>query len=184
MKPVCFLDLDGVLVDFVKGAYKLHSQPYDPAARIPYDFMSTFGISNNEFWAPMDFDFWAGLGWTTEGKELLRGLERLFGQENIVLLTSPCLTVGSVEGKIEWIRQNLPAYSRQFFVGPCKHLAAGPDKILIDDHDDNCIKFLAYGGHARLVPRPWNAEKNGTEQGLFDINQFLYVTERIVGKLL
>ena len=37
-----------------------------------------------------------------------------------------------------------------------KHFCARPDALLIDDSDHNVEAFLAHGGQAILVPRPWN----------------------------
>ena len=130
----------------------------------------------------MGHGFWAYVEWTLVGKELLAGLERLFHGE-VVLMTSPCDTEGSVSGKVEWIRRELPAYSRRFFVGPCKHAAAGPGKVLIDDHDANVDMFKSHGGRAVLVPRPWNQDKWKTKAGLFDPEWVLNDAERIVGEI-
>ena len=175
MDPVCFLDMDGVLVDFVAGAHKVHGKTYEYKS-VTWEFMKHFGVSNNDFWAPMGFDFWADLPWTKEGPELLRGLERYF-PESIVLMTSPCLTVGSVEGKVEWIRRNMPNYARKFFVGPAKHLAAGPGKVLIDDHDNNVDLFRLYGGNAVLIPRPWNRLADFAPDGHFVPDDILHEIE-------
>jgi len=40
--------------------------------------------------------------------------------------------------------------------GSEKWLMAGLDRLLIDDADHNIDKFVQYGGHTLLVPRPWN----------------------------
>lgn len=160
MTPVCYLDMDGVLVDFVAGACQVHrSTLYLEPHLVTWDFWKTMGHTEAEFWAPMGFNFWADLNWTSEGSELLKRIEDIFG-ENVVLMTSPCDTIGSVEGKVEWIRRNCPTYSRRFFVGPPKHLTAAPSKLLVDDSDDNISKFKAAGGQAVLVPRPWNASRH------------------------
>lgn len=158
MKPVCFLDLDGVLVDFVGGALAMHGK-HIPPAEVRWDFPSQVGfdgVNAAAFWAPLGRDFWAGLGWTADGRGILAAVEDAFGPERVCLLTSPCLTPGCAEGKLDWVRRELPGYARRVLVGPCKHLLAGPGKLLVDDHDANCEAFAKAGGASVLVPRPWN----------------------------
>ncbi len=177
MGKVCYLDLDGVLVDFVSGALREHNRTL-PAKDVRWDFPGQIGFVQGAkdplFWAPLGYQFWATLDWTPEGRALLAGVETIFGEENVVLMTSPCATDGAVEGKVAWIKRRIPQYSRRFFVGPCKHLAAGPGKILIDDHDDNCAKFALGGGVALTPPRPWNMRiGESDDEGRFDVLAFL-----------
>lgn len=158
-KPVLYLDLDGVLVDFVRGALRAHGQ-YIPFPDVRWDFWRQMDGSNGEmteieFWKPMGRSFWEHLPWTPEGKNFLALLEAIAG-DRIVLLTSPSDNDGAVDGKIAWIKRELPAYTRRFFVGPPKALAASPMKILVDDYGVNVEKFNDEGGRFVLVPRPWN----------------------------
>ena len=162
MKPVCFLDLDGVLVDFVGGALAMHGK-HIPPAEVRWDFLTQIGfdgVNDERFWAPMGRDFWAGLGWTADGRAILAAVEEAFGAEQVCLLTSPCLTPGCAEGKLDWVRRETPGYARRVLVGPCKHLLAGPRKLLVDDHDANCEAFNRAGGASVLVPRPWNTRRD------------------------
>lgn len=149
------LDMDGVLVDFIGGAYGLHQRPMPDA--VPWRIWEEMGLTEEEFWAPMGHDFWANLPWTPEGQLLVRQLELMVGAENICLLTSPCLTPGCAEGKLAWIGRHLPQYRRQYLLGPAKGFAAGPGKVLVDDHEKNVADFRSMGGGAVLVPRPWNS---------------------------
>lgn len=165
-QPVCYLDLDGVLVDFVAGALAIHGADIEPG-QVRWDFWTQLGMDESAFWAPMGFDFWAGLGWTAEGKELLHGVEAIFG-EKVLLMTSGLLP-GAVEGKATWIRRELPEYTRRFFVGAAKHLTAGPGKVLLDDHDGNTDRFAAHGGRAVLVPRSWNRRRAEAHGGRFNV---------------
>lgn len=149
---ICFLDMDGVLVDFsgaVENAYGIKMDRWDFDDFIP-------GVTKEEFWLSCTEEFWANLPWTEEGKDILRIVENFFGKDNICLLTTPCLTKGSMEGKRRWIEKHLPGYLDQFLMGKPKHFCAGPQSILIDDSDKNINKFLYYGGRAILIPRPWN----------------------------
>lgn len=183
MQKVCYLDLDGVLVDFVGGSLKLHGK-HIPPSEVLWDFPQQVGFAGtwvSEFWDPLGHQFWANLKWTFEGPSLLASLEKLFGAENVVLMTSPCETPGSVEGKVEWIKKHCPGYARRFFVGPPKHLAAGPNKVLVDDHEGNTDKFEQHGGRTVLVPRPWNRRKPETcPLGRFDVGRLVEELERVV----
>lgn len=168
---VCYLDMDGVLVDFVSGSLRYHGK-HLPMSEVRWEFPKQVGFSGTwaaEFWDKLDFDFWANLEWTPEGRDLLWVVEQKFG-DNVILMTSPCDTPGSVEGKIAWIKNNLPKYRRKFMVGPAKHLTAGPGKVLVDDHEGNTDKFVEHGGRAVLVPRPWNRRLPETDaNGCFSV---------------
>lgn len=168
---VCYLDMDGVLVDFVGGSLRYHGKHLAPAD-VRWEFPTQVGFSGtwaSEFWDKLGFDFWANLEWTHEGKDLLYAIEEKFG-DNVILMTSPCATAGSVEGKISWINSNLPKYARKFMVGPAKHLTAGPGKLLVDDYEGNTDKFVEHGGRAVLVPRPWNRRIGETDSlGRFNL---------------
>lgn len=168
MTPVCFLDLDGVLVDFVGGAFAAHGRSI-PMPDVRWDFPSQIGFergaSDPAFWELMGRDFWANLDWTPEGQATLEAVEKVFGHDNIAVMTSPCDTDGAVEGKVAWIKKHLPKYRRCFFVGPAKDLAAGSSKVLIDDYQANASSFVARGGLSVLPPRPWNSRKNETLDG-------------------
>lgn len=177
---ICYLDLDGVLVDFTAGALAVHGKHLEPAD-IRWDFNEQLDLTPDQFWRPLDAAFWAGLGWTHEGRDLLAEIERLFG-ERVVILTSPCKTAGAVEGKVEWIRKHLPAYYRRFLIGAPKHLVAGPDKILVDDHNGNVRKFVSHGGRAVLVPRPWNALRVATTGGRFNVQEVVREIEELAGE--
>jgi hypothetical protein len=168
---VVFLDLDGVLVDFVGGAFAHHGKSL-PMREVRWDFPKQLGFEDawaESFWAGLGYDFWANLDWTAEGQALLAQLEGLFG-DRIALLTSPAKTSGCAEGKLAWIGRHLPKYARRYFIGPPKELIAGPGKILVDDHEENTRKFAAAGGRAILVPRPWNCRRHETDnEGRFNV---------------
>ncbi len=156
-EPVCFLDMDGVPVDFWAGALALHGRSV-PYAEREWDIAGQLDIPAPAFYGPMDRTFWANLPWMPDGRKLLGAVEAIFGN-NIAIMTSPIQTAGCIDGKIDWIKANAPQYSRRFAVCPAKHLMAGPGKILLDDHDDNIDRFLGAGGRAVLVPRPWNRRR-------------------------
>lgn len=148
-------DMDGVLVNFVKGALKFHGR--EDYVVDHWDFDTKICETPNEFWKDLGFDFWANLEWTPQGQELLARLIEIVGKDNICFLTSPCLTIGSIEGKIEWLRRNIPDMSRQFAICPMKQAFAHPKALLLDDSDVNIEKFEKSGGKTITVPQLWNS---------------------------
>jgi hypothetical protein len=171
IEPTLFLDLDGVLVDFHRAAYQTFGYTTDSSIET-WNFWEVWGMTAEDFWAKLDADWWATLPWTFEGRDFLGVVEQLFGVENIVLLTSPPSINASaaLHGKARWIEKNLPRYARQYFLGSPKGHAASPGKVLADDLGANTQKFLAGGGHAVLVPRPWNLRRAELDEwGRFEI---------------
>lgn len=159
MIPAVFFDLDGVLADFVRGAFRLHGREV-PFRTVQWDFCTQLGFNgptDPAFWSPMDRVFWAGLDRHEDGFVLLRAVERMLPKERIGLLTSAMNGDGCIDGKRDWVARHLPEYLPRLFTGISKELFAGPGKVLVDDRDENCAAFRAAGGTDVLIPRPWNA---------------------------
>ena len=171
------VDLDGVLVNFVKGALAVHGKKL-PYAETQWNFFDQIGVEITEFWKPMDFHFWATLEWFPGGQELLEGLISRYGYDRICFCTSPCDTICSVEGKIEWIRRNAPAkLRRNYMITPVKQFAAR-GSVLIDDRPQNCYDVRDNGGKFVMVPQPWNLRWNGK---MYDPRVLLCEVEATVG---
>ena len=156
MNKQIMLDLDGVLVAFLKGAGEFHNISLDPYPQ-PGEWClgpKIIGMSLKDFWSPLGHDFWANLGWWPDGGAILKLCIDAVGWKNICLLTSPTLVPGCASGKMEWIQKNIPKLSRQFMIGPAKHFCDNGKRILIDDADHNLKKWT---GPKILVPRPWNS---------------------------
>lgn len=159
-----FLDMDEVLVDFVGGLHRKFNKPFDPdnwpytLGRDGYMFFADMGITREEANEKCDYLFFASLHWTSYGKELLRLLEDQFKQEDIFLLTRPMGHPGSVAGKVAWAREHLPRYEQQTIITTAnKSLLAAPDRLLIDDCDDNVEQWRnACCAPAIVVPCWWN----------------------------
>ena len=169
MIKTVFLDVDGVMVDFIGGLHRAMDAPYsyDPYpykkglwnmldAIRPFDF-TPIVPSFEECDACCTQEFWANLKWMHDGCDILRLTTNIFNPDDIFLLTTPMPNVGSASGKVEWIRKNLPAYKDKIFITTAsKSTVASPDTLLIDDRDKNVEDFRAAGGHAILIARPWN----------------------------
>ena len=157
------LDMDGFLVDFVGGVCRWHTvpNPYDnPKNHGIYDIEKVIGIHGAEFWNPLGEEFWATLEPMPQMLEIIDIFTRLYGQDNLCLLTQPILTPGCIDGKMRWIKKYLPAFRRRFLIGPAKEFCAHADSILFDDSERNISKFEAAGGNALLVPGLWNRKHN------------------------
>lgn len=88
---------------------------------------------------------------------LLERCAELVGHEEVFLATTPTKDPQAHADKLHWIWDNLPEWiHRQYFITPRKWLLGKPGVVLFDDHLENCENFVAEGGEALLVPRPWN----------------------------
>lgn len=155
----CFLDMDGVLVDFIGGvlrAFNIKDNPYDDITNYGKKIINALNISSKKFYNALDYNFWKDLNWTKEGKNILELIEKYFGKSNICLLTAPTRNIGCIPGKLKWVEENLPEYKNQILIGKAKYFCAAPNKILIDDNRENIQDFINYGGNGILVDRPWD----------------------------
>lgn len=167
----CLLDADGIIVDFNRGACELFNKHPSTATR--WNFWNDWGMTDQEFWSHLGEEFWANLPFTVEGEWIADMVIKKFGVNNVCILTSPCSTHGCVEGKIRWIKKNLPQLRRQFLVGPRKEFCARPDHLLIDDYEENTEAFSLRGGQTFLFPRPWNNRREEVNNGLNLLKEFL-----------
>ena len=155
------MDMDGVLVDFVKGMMGAHGlpDPYADGTFTSFYFDKAWGVKPEKFWGVANRPFWANLDWTPDGRDILAELESRVASDDVCLLSSPCSQDGCVDGKLDWIKQHVPQFRRRFLFGPRKEFCAAPNRILIDDSEDNADAFAEAGGKCILVPRPWNRNR-------------------------
>lgn len=174
-----FLDVDGVLADFVGRACECHGVEniyLDPKNK-GYECMHRrMGITSSEFWEPLKGNkFWRDLDVLEEGVKTLAFLEDTFGRDNIFLLSKPADDIGYFIGRYEWIHKNFPKYLQRTFLHKQKHMFAGSSSLLIDDSIDNCELFQENDGTAFLYQQPWNDKGNFHPNGLL-----LYSKEAIL----
>lgn len=111
-----------------------------------------------EFWKTLPRAVWAELPKSPQFDCLIKWAENFVGRENVCILTTPTKCPDSLAGKLEWIHKYLPDWlHRQYLMGPRKNFCARQDTLLIDDSDHQVDAFRAAGGHAILIPRPWNS---------------------------
>lgn len=155
----CILDLDGVLVDFVGGCFKLFNTINPTWSPGVYGVEKVIGVTLDELWEEIDkygSQFWSNLKWTLDGRQILHMLELYFGRGNIVICTKPSRNPEAASGKVRWIQSNMPGYAKRFLIGPAKEFCAAPNHYMVDDSEINVDKFIAHGGNAFLLPRVWN----------------------------
>jgi 5'(3')-deoxyribonucleotidase len=153
----CFVDMDGVLVDFVGGALRRHNREVENWPAGEFNMAKVLAMPKRQFWDGLGrAEFWATLEATPEAHELIALLEAEFGSWELCILSSPTRDPQCAAGKVEWLQRCLPEYQRRFLIGPEKRFCAGPECLLIDDADHNVDRFREAGGCAILFPRPWN----------------------------
>ena len=166
-KPIVYLDMDGVIVDFVSGLHRALGLPYSvkeyphPAGvyeMFPHAVSATVGRHTMESLLAgcSTVSFWENLRWDPLGGEILEIIES-YGDE-IYLTSYPMKDPCTWLGKLRWIDKHIPQYNNKVILMTAhKQLLAKPGTILVDDRDDNVDKFCAAGGSGYLVPQPWNS---------------------------
>jgi len=156
------------MADFTAGASRLHGvpnphdEPDSPRGNAAWDTIELIGKTPEDFYAPMGFEFWAGLDKTPEADAIMFLARQYFGDGNICFLTAPIRTSGCIDGKLAWARQHYPdipvLFSSRAASGgePPKHFCASKNSVLLDDRQKNVFDFRDAGGVGWVVPRPWN----------------------------
>lgn len=159
IQKIC-LDQDGVLADFVGAACRAHarSSPFeDPANRGAWDIAKLWGISEEDFWAPLQGEnFWVNLEKTPEADMIVAAAQKMVGVANVCILTTPDQSAHCIPGKRAWMAKNFPYLAKQMIFTGVKRFLAAPNTLLIDDGEHNVDPFRGAGGNAILVPRMWN----------------------------
>lgn len=168
----CYLDLDGVLADWVKAAAAVHGfnleeliSRWTPGH---YDMKPATNMTSFDFYKPMkDERFWVNIPKMPEFALIVGEAVRIFG--DVFILSKPLYhgpgildaIIPSTAGKLTWIKQNLKGfYPDRIIITAAKEECAGPDKVLFDDCDQHIMRWQAAGGLGYLVPRHWNSAFN------------------------
>ncbi len=167
----CFLDLDGVLADFVCGALKLHGKQM-AYADVRWDFHASVGMSQEAFWLALGEEFWQSLDRTPEFDAIIQTVLERFEPAKVFILSSPCQTAGCVTGKARWVEKHLPQFARRLLLTNDKEIFAGSG-VLIDDSESNWQKWTQAGGRCFLFPRPWNMQRDEEARAVENLKAFL-----------
>jgi 5'(3')-deoxyribonucleotidase len=161
-----FLDIDGVMADFVTEACKVHNRPIPNFIKEEnLDLSELFHMNKFEFYDKMGEQFWVKLPLIEDALKIEKLIEDKFGKEKIWFCTSPVTTYGCLEGKRQWLFANFYDYRSKFIITANKAVCAYPDTLLLDDRSKITELFIENGGNAILVPRAWNklADENTLE---------------------
>ena len=186
MSKQIFLDLDGVLVDFVGGLHHRLGIPYStcpyPYAPGNYDLFSSIAARGKDLKRSDIYnichtsEFWASLDWDVAGRDILDVVSLHFTKPNIHVCTSPMHNPDAWAGKVRWFDKHLSKFVGDMIVTSApKHLLARPGSVLLDDKDSNVEEFRDSGGSAFLIPQPWNKARHhfGYTSWLSDLSKFL-----------
>ena len=158
-----FLDMDGVLCDFVSDALSYWGMTLEDliAAGVwqpgEYDICQVIDIPPPTFWSLLDskgYDFWGDLApypWLNDLINLVTSY-----CDNCFIVTFPTGS-NSAAGKLRWVREHLPAWEDRVILTKHKYLLAAPDRLLIDDSGTQIDRFYYAGGKTILFPQHWNS---------------------------
>ena len=154
-----FLDMDGVITDFIGGVCRVFNKPYPyPEVTKDYTFWDAWpDVSFKDVDAVCTQEFWHNLEWERDGQDIFKAVLDKIRLEDIYFVTQPMPNIESPTGKWMWVRDNFPGFLTHVIITQApKGLLAQSSALLIDDKDENVIEFRKAGGNAILVPRPYN----------------------------
>lgn len=139
------IDMDGVVVDFLKGAY--NAGIFNPET----------GEMDEQKLVEADEQFWANLPVLTEGLWLYSRLYAFSKKNDLTLyVLSHAINEAAKAGKREWIQKNLHTNPMEIVLvarRSDKKDFADPDTLLIDDYPKTCEEFVSNKGHAVVFHR-------------------------------
>lgn len=150
-----YLDCHGVLADLMAAIIRRYRLRYVDYPRGEYDISKIIG--RDVPWAEFTANWWANLPRTAEASALVE-LGYHYASE-VRVLSAPCSSECAA-GTWAWVAANYPLKT---LLMEDKYLLAGPDRVLIDDKDENIDKWIDAGGIGILVPRPWNSAYHVTD---------------------
>ncbi len=128
-----FLDLDGVIVDWVGSTKKvLNIKSLKPFNRAKSDQHTIIDAQGLEFWSEMP--------WIKDGKQLWNFVKKF----KPTILSSPRSYKFAPEGKKIWIKRELGSIN--VILSNNKSKFAKSNRILIDDYDKNINAWEKRGG--------------------------------------
>lgn len=152
-----YIDMDGVIADFVSSALAVHNFPkdmYKPCG--DYHMENQLGVSQREFWDKIDKageDFWVNMepfSWTEDLIKVVSDLDEW------MILSAPSRNPQCLSGKMRWLHKQFGSKFHDVIFCPAKkkYLLADDFSILIDDSDKNCSDWGER--FSILFPQPWN----------------------------
>ena len=169
-RKILYLDLDGVLAQFVPAVCDVHG--IDLSSLAPkwgagnWNMEEVMGVSAEEFWRPINekgYQFWYDIEpypWAADILGAASELERE-GRVDVFYLTTPSQDSQCAAAKIDWVVDKLHDGDRRFgrkvIIAPQKWPMAKKNAFLVDDGDHNIEAFQSSGGNTIIFPQRWNA---------------------------
>ncbi len=169
-----YLDLDGVLADFVGAMCKAHKRtsPY-PERKGEMELSKLWGISDSEFWAPSRGEgFWLAMEKLPRADEIVgRAVTRVGSVNRVYIATSPSADRYSRSGKHGWVERWFPALKSRVVIIKDKWMLARPGRMLVDDTPKHVDSWRSppdgsEGGTAIWCPSEWNTAPEENLLGL------------------
>ncbi|HLD89585.1 MAG TPA: hypothetical protein VI911_00955 [Patescibacteria group bacterium] len=141
---VWYVDLDGVLCNFLKGASIATGKQLTSHA--------VWAANRNEYWEDirkLGPNFWRNLEWLPEAEKLWTILKKFHTKILTAYPTVPQLQLDAIIGKADWIDVNLGSrFCWEAIICPVdsKQKYAGLNTILIDDNELTIKQWSAKGG--------------------------------------
>ena len=175
------LDLDEVLVDFLSPACIVHgttkTQLIESGIWQPgiSGLHKVLGISLDAFWQKLNAagnEFWEDLEPQPWADELLELVIDKSGGDWLIAST-PGYSSDCYIGKTDWLKNFFGYKFNRFAVFPYKEMLANKKTVLIDDQEDNILKFSKEGGRSILFPTLGNVLHR------YRLNPMPFVKERL-----
>jgi hypothetical protein len=161
-----YVDMDGVLCDFVHDFLLLHRRTdLFGKLKIP-DLAESLELTVESTWAPIiaaGKEFWEWLPIYPWAQDLLDFAGTL---GEVTILTRPLNGMGqasnravgqSTEGKLAWLWRELKIRATDVILTSKKHCLACPGSLLIDDDERYYDAFTAAGGRMLVMPQSYNS---------------------------
>lgn len=148
-----FLDMDGVLANFVQASIEAHQRPETHEQITKWAYYEDWGMDAAQFWSECSgVRFWAKLKEYPWAGSLVAASELI---APTYFLTAPTATARAecIEGKEIW----LVGSADRMIPTTHKHLLAAPGRVLVDDHEGNISKWIDHGGIGIGLKQPWNS---------------------------
>jgi len=137
--PRIYLDMDGVLFDFVKQLEKTTKMSINQWMK----------LDRKKRWDPViaDKKFWSDGPWLSEGKKLFNFVKK-YNPHILSAYVEHAFDPNCIPGKMKWAMKNtgIPRSRINLVMRSQKKTYASPGSILIDDYEKNTKEFNAAGG--------------------------------------
>jgi hypothetical protein len=156
-----YLDMDGVIVNFVDAALRAHN--YENYVPKSWFFYKDLGLTTESFWKKIGGEaFWANLEKYAHSDSLLELVSSI--DPEFKILTSPSADSESYSGKFLWVHKhvfkNKLQIPKRLICTSSKEEISSFGRLLIDDSDSNIDSWEKEGGFGILFPQTWNENRD------------------------